>query len=247
MSKNNKQTNQNTSFSGNHALYLAAGYQNDLDALRHALVDNKLLQTKPFGKGYTIINEKLPYNVSYQPDWRPYANKTVDSFTAAHQAASRGFKTSLEFLFEYHWLSNADDGRGKTPADYAFENGHEELSEWIQERTRFQKESRKIDKYLRTSLTKGDVTLQEFLIRIGYIIKRPSGKLILGNTEKAIKFLWTTLMQRKAKDLSIKENDFNKILTKISMEVDGLELDLPLNAAELRKSRTPMRKHVELE
>ena len=92
--------NCNPNYSRNYALYLAAGYQNDEQALLHALKERKLLETISFGKGYRTINEKLPYNEQYEIDFRPYASKIVDSFTASHKAAERGFKTALEILFQ---------------------------------------------------------------------------------------------------------------------------------------------------
>ena len=235
-----------SAFSRNYALYLAAGYQNDLEAMRHALLFRKVLQTISFGDGYRAINEALPYNVEYQADWRPYANKTVDGFTAAHQAAARNFKGALDLLFQFNWDCTADDGRGKTPADYAFDNGHVELYEWILDRAKFQKQCRQGDKYLRKSMTRGDVTLQEFLVRIEYVRRLKSGKIVAGKRKKAIKLLWTKLMQKKAKDLSVKEKDFNKILSKISMDVDGLELELPMSEADMKKHRVPQRKHIDV-
>ena len=48
------------SFNHNYALYLAAGYQNDVAAVKHALVDGKLLNlTTTTSCGYIKVDEKI--------------------------------------------------------------------------------------------------------------------------------------------------------------------------------------------
>ena len=59
-------------FTHNYALYLAAGYRNDLDAVRHALIQGKILQISNTNeKGYILVNENI-WPKSYEKDWRPY-------------------------------------------------------------------------------------------------------------------------------------------------------------------------------
>ena len=52
-------------------------------------------------------------------------------------------------------------------------------------------------------------------------------------------------MQKKYKELLIQEKEFREILSRVSLEVDGLELELPLSEAEMRRQRIPKRKHIE--
>jgi hypothetical protein len=230
-------------FSHNYALYLAAGYQNDLKAVKHALEENKLLACSydkghgaRGGAGYTLVDEPAPH-MGYERDFKPYKNKVVDGFTAAHQCATRGFKEALRLLFRHGWSVSMDDHRGKTAADYAYAVGNKALGDWIVQQGKVQKEHRKIDHYLRSSLQKADITLQEFLVRIEYIKRKKDGSLVAGNSLKAIRFLWTELMHQKLDKLTTTEHDFNAIIRAISTQVDGLILQLPLSEDAMRRVR----------
>jgi hypothetical protein len=228
-------------FSHNYALYLAAGYTNDLAAVKHALENNKLLvcfydKNARGGQGYKVVNEPAPLG-GYERDYKPYKEKVVDGFTAAHQAAQRGFKESLRLLFRHGWLVSTDDHRGKKASNYANDAGNSDLGDWIKRQGKMQREHNKIDRYLGTSLAKADVTLQEFLIRIKYINRKKDGMLVAGNSLKAIKFLWKELMNQKIDKLTTTEHDFNAIIKAISVEVDGLAIELPLSEEAMRRVR----------
>lgn len=230
------------SFNHNYALYLAAGYQNDVAAVKHALVDGKLLNlTTTTSCGYMKVDEKI-WPKEYTPDWRPYERRPLDGFAASHQAALRGFKDVLEILFSHgQFTARALDGRGKTPKDYAYEGGYDSISGWIDQIDKIQRQTKIVNKWIRREIKKKDLTLQDYLLQIGYIRKHKSGKIITGNSLRAIHHVWNERLGKKIQDLLINEKEFVVIIEKISIEVDGLKLDLPLSEDALRRIRRKKR------
>ena len=229
-------------FTHNYALYLAAGYRNDLDAVRHALIQGKILQISNTNeKGYILVNENI-WPKSYEKDWRPYKHCAIDGFAASHQAALRGFKEVLEILFTYGQFSAfAKDGRDSKPNDYAYEGGHDALATWILQTGKIQKQTRKINKFIRNTIKRKDITLQDYLLEIGYIRKHKSGKIIIGDSLIAIHKIWRDKLKKKVKDLLINEKEFVVIIEKISIAVDGLKLELPLSEDALKRIRRKKR------
>ena len=129
---------------------------------------------------------------------------------------------------------------------FLLEVGSLNLSHTLKERIlidtgKIQKQTRKINKFIRNTIKRKDITLQDYLLEIGYIRKHKSGKIITGDSLIAIHKIWRDKLKKKVKDLLINEKEFVVIIEKISIAVDGLKLELPLSEDALKRIRRKKR------
>ena len=115
------------------------------------------------------------------------------------------------------------------------------MATWILQTGKIQKQTRKINKFIRNTIKRKDITLQDYLLEIGYIRKHKSGKIITGDSLIAIHKIWRDKLKKKVKDLLINEKEFVVIIEKISIAVDGLKLELPLSEDALKRIRRKKR------
>ena len=109
------------------ALYYAAVYERDLNAVEHALRHKKKLAFTREPPYYKIIQQKVREDY-----YTPNAKRPIYHETAAHGAASNGDKDIVRTLFEFGWKPAEVDSDGNTVAQWAEAGQHHILKEWIE-------------------------------------------------------------------------------------------------------------------